>query len=135
MYVFIYFIWRDGELFLPCFFTLFFRAEGGRRRGYMGHLTRIANSIVHNSDKGPNGAQLQLLLSGEMDILIQGANEGSTWSLLPANVFLSSPELPEEDRDRWEAFTSGQLADTNKINTVDLVSALQSRVVNVSLEF
>lgn len=41
------------------------RAEGGRRRGYMGHLTRIANSIVHNSDKGPNGPQIQQLLSGE----------------------------------------------------------------------
>lgn len=41
------------------------RAEGGRRRGYMGHLTRITNSVVHNSDKGPNGAQIQQLLSGE----------------------------------------------------------------------
>uniref|UniRef100_A0A671LPX0 Serine/threonine-protein phosphatase 6 regulatory subunit 3-like n=1 Tax=Sinocyclocheilus anshuiensis TaxID=1608454 RepID=A0A671LPX0_9TELE len=70
------------------------QAEGGRRRGYMGHLTRIANSIVHNSDKGPNGAQIQQLIS----------------------------ELPEEDRERWEAFTSGQLADINKKNTVDLVN-------------
>ncbi|XP_076878440.1 serine/threonine-protein phosphatase 6 regulatory subunit 3 isoform X2 [Brachyhypopomus gauderio] len=68
--------------------------EGGRRRGYMGHLTRIANSIVHNSDKGPNGTQIQQLLS----------------------------ELQEDERDRWEAFTSGQLADTNKKNTVDLVN-------------
>lgn len=42
----------------------FLRAEGGRRRGYMGHLTRIANSIVHNSDKGPNGVQIQQLISG-----------------------------------------------------------------------
>lgn len=33
-------------------------------------------------------------------------------------------ELSEEDRERWEAFTSGQLADTNKKNTVDLVSVL-----------
>uniref|UniRef100_A0AAR2JYI7 Protein phosphatase 6, regulatory subunit 3 n=1 Tax=Pygocentrus nattereri TaxID=42514 RepID=A0AAR2JYI7_PYGNA len=68
--------------------------EGGRRRGYMGHLTRIANSIVHNSDKGPNGTQIQQLIS----------------------------ELQEDDRERWEAFTSGQLADTNKKNTVDLVN-------------
>lgn len=44
--------------------VLSLRAEGGRRRGYMGHLTRIANSIVHNSDKGPNGAQIQQLISG-----------------------------------------------------------------------
>ncbi|XP_023204213.1 serine/threonine-protein phosphatase 6 regulatory subunit 3 isoform X3 [Xiphophorus maculatus] len=70
------------------------QSEGGRRRGYMGHLTRIANSIVHNSDKGPNGPQIQSLMS----------------------------ELPTEDRENWEAFISGQLADTNKRNTVDLVN-------------
>ncbi|XP_030588390.1 serine/threonine-protein phosphatase 6 regulatory subunit 3 isoform X4 [Archocentrus centrarchus] len=70
------------------------QAEGGRRRGYMGHLTRIANSIVHNCDKGPNGPQIQQLIS----------------------------ELPAEDREKWEAFISGQLADTNKRNTVDLVN-------------
>ncbi|KAK2838308.1 hypothetical protein Q7C36_013122 [Tachysurus vachellii] len=70
------------------------QAEGGRRRGYMGHLTRIANSIVHNSDKGPNGAQVQQLIA----------------------------ELQEDERESWEAFTSGQLADTNKKNTVDLVN-------------
>ncbi|XP_037110230.1 serine/threonine-protein phosphatase 6 regulatory subunit 3 isoform X5 [Syngnathus acus] len=67
--------------------------EGGRRRGYMGHLTRIANSILHNCDKGPNGLQIQQLIS----------------------------ELKVEDREKWEAFISGQLADTNKRNTVDLV--------------
>lgn len=52
-----------------CWITLLllvcFRSEGGRRRGYMGHLTRIANSIVHNSDKGPNGPQIQGLISGK----------------------------------------------------------------------
>uniref|UniRef100_A0A8C5EDE1 Protein phosphatase 6, regulatory subunit 3 n=1 Tax=Gouania willdenowi TaxID=441366 RepID=A0A8C5EDE1_GOUWI len=70
------------------------QAEGGRRRGYMGHLTRIANSIVHNCDKGPNGPQIQQLIS----------------------------EIPSEDREKWEVFISGQLADTNKRNTVDLVN-------------
>ncbi|XP_061679698.1 serine/threonine-protein phosphatase 6 regulatory subunit 3 isoform X11 [Syngnathoides biaculeatus] len=69
------------------------QVEGGRRRGYMGHLTRIANSIIHNCDKGPNGLQIQQLIS----------------------------ELKLEDREKWEAFISGQLADTNKRNTVDLV--------------
>uniref|UniRef100_A0AAQ5XIZ6 Protein phosphatase 6, regulatory subunit 3 n=1 Tax=Amphiprion ocellaris TaxID=80972 RepID=A0AAQ5XIZ6_AMPOC len=72
------------------------QAEGGRRRGYMGHLTRIANSIVHNCDKGPNGPQIQQLIS--------------------------SKDLSAEDREKWEAFISGQLADTNKRNTVDLVN-------------
>lgn len=33
-------------------------------------------------------------------------------------------ELQEDERERWEAFTSGQLADTNKKNTVDLVSGV-----------
>lgn len=41
------------------------RAEGGRRRGYMGHLTRIANSIVHNCDKGTNGPIIQKVISGK----------------------------------------------------------------------
>lgn len=31
----------------------------------MGHLTRIANSIVHNCDKGPNGTQIQRAISGK----------------------------------------------------------------------
>ncbi|XP_075905366.1 serine/threonine-protein phosphatase 6 regulatory subunit 3 isoform X3 [Nelusetta ayraudi] len=71
------------------------QAEGGRRRGYMGHLTRIANSIVHNCEKGTNGPLIQQVIS----------------------------ELPAEDRENWDAFTSGQLADTNKRNAVDLVTA------------
>ncbi|XP_051916808.1 serine/threonine-protein phosphatase 6 regulatory subunit 3 isoform X3 [Hippocampus zosterae] len=71
--------------------------EGGRRRGYMGHLTRIANSILHNCDKGPNGLQIQQLIAA----------------------------LKVEDREKWEAFISGQLADTNKRNTVDLVTTHQ----------
>ncbi|XP_048886579.1 serine/threonine-protein phosphatase 6 regulatory subunit 3-like isoform X2 [Brienomyrus brachyistius] len=70
------------------------QAEGGRRRGYMGHLTRIANSVVHNSDKGPNSMLIQQLIS----------------------------ELPEDVRDAWDAFISGQLADINKKNTVDLIN-------------
>ncbi|XP_077423224.1 serine/threonine-protein phosphatase 6 regulatory subunit 3 isoform X3 [Vanacampus margaritifer] len=73
------------------------QVEGGRRRGYMGHLTRIANSILQNCDKGPNGLQIQQLIS----------------------------ELKVEDREKWEAFISGQLADTNKRNTVDLVTTHQ----------
>lgn len=44
---------------------LYCRAEGGRRRGYMGHLTRIANSIVHNCEKGTNGPLIQQVISGK----------------------------------------------------------------------
>lgn len=41
------------------------RAEGGRRHGYMGHLTRIANCVVHSTDKGPNSVLVQQLIRGE----------------------------------------------------------------------
>lgn len=41
-----------------------FRAEGGTRRGNMGHLTRIANMVVHNLEKGPVQAQITDLIKG-----------------------------------------------------------------------
>lgn len=37
-------------------------------------------------------------------------------------MWLCLTDLPAADREKWEAFISGQLADTNKRNTVDLVS-------------
>uniref|UniRef100_A0A8C3VCZ0 Protein phosphatase 6 regulatory subunit 2 n=1 Tax=Catharus ustulatus TaxID=91951 RepID=A0A8C3VCZ0_CATUS len=65
------------------------QAEGGRRRGNMGHLTRIANAVVHNMEKGPMQAQIK---------------------------------LPEDCRGRWESFVEETLTETNRRNTVDLVS-------------
>lgn len=35
---------------------LLLSSKGGRRHGYTGHLTSIANCIVHSTDKGSNGA-------------------------------------------------------------------------------
>nr|XP_042703290.1 serine/threonine-protein phosphatase 6 regulatory subunit 1 [Chrysemys picta bellii] len=70
------------------------QAAGGRRRGYMGHLTRIANALVQSSEKGPHVALVGQLLK----------------------------ELPEEEQERWEKFVSGPLAETNKKNVVDLVN-------------
>ncbi|XP_057567095.1 serine/threonine-protein phosphatase 6 regulatory subunit 1 isoform X5 [Hippopotamus amphibius kiboko] len=70
------------------------QSAGGPRKGYMGHLTRVANALMQNSEKGPNAEQLGQLLK----------------------------ELPEEQRERWEAFVAGPLAETNKKNTVDLVN-------------
>ncbi|XP_053882102.1 serine/threonine-protein phosphatase 6 regulatory subunit 3-like [Malaclemys terrapin pileata] len=69
------------------------QAEGGRQHGYMGHLTRIANCIVHSTDKGPNSALVQQLL-----------------------------KLPDDVRERWETFCTNSLGETNKRNTVDLVT-------------
>ncbi|XP_023399347.2 serine/threonine-protein phosphatase 6 regulatory subunit 1 isoform X2 [Loxodonta africana] len=70
------------------------QSGGGPRKGYMGHLTRVANALVQNTEKGPNAEQLGQLLK----------------------------ELPEEQREQWEAFVAGPLMETNKKNTVDLVS-------------
>uniref|UniRef100_G3TP75 Protein phosphatase 6 regulatory subunit 1 n=1 Tax=Loxodonta africana TaxID=9785 RepID=G3TP75_LOXAF len=71
------------------------QSGGGPRKGYMGHLTRVANALVQNTEKGPNAEQLGQLLKAE---------------------------LPEEQREQWEAFVAGPLMETNKKNTVDLVS-------------
>lgn len=41
------------------------RSAGGPRKGYMGHLTRMANALVQSTEKGPNAEQLGQLLKGE----------------------------------------------------------------------
>lgn len=46
---------------------MFVRSEGGMRRGYMGHLTRIANTVVHNLDKGPVHTQIGNLILGTFE--------------------------------------------------------------------
>ncbi|KAM5317139.1 serine/threonine-protein phosphatase 6 regulatory subunit 3 isoform 6-T7 [Glossophaga mutica] len=66
------------------------QAEGGRRHGYMGHLTRMANCIVHSADKGPSSALVQRLVR----------------------------DLPDDVRERWETFCASSLGETNKRNTV-----------------
>ncbi|XP_060100518.1 serine/threonine-protein phosphatase 6 regulatory subunit 2 [Heteronotia binoei] len=70
------------------------QAEGGMRRGNMGHLTRIANTVVQNVEKGPMQAQLCEVIRG----------------------------LPEDCRGRWESFVEETLSEANRRNTVDLVS-------------
>ncbi|XP_073458918.1 serine/threonine-protein phosphatase 6 regulatory subunit 1 isoform X2 [Aquarana catesbeiana] len=70
------------------------QSEGGRRKGFMGHLTKIANSLVQSSEKGPNALLIGQLLK----------------------------ELSEEQQEQWEHFVSGSLSETNKKNTVDLVN-------------
>ncbi|XP_009318359.1 PREDICTED: serine/threonine-protein phosphatase 6 regulatory subunit 2 isoform X1 [Pygoscelis adeliae] len=70
------------------------QAEGGMRRGNMGHLTRIANAVVQNMEKGPMQTQISEFIK----------------------------ELPEDCRGRWESFVEETLTETNRRNTVDLVS-------------
>ncbi|XP_020629386.1 serine/threonine-protein phosphatase 6 regulatory subunit 3-like [Orbicella faveolata] len=64
-----------------------------KRKGYMGHLTNVANSIVQSVEKGKNKAALDATFS----------------------------DLPENVRERWNAFVSGKLADVNKQNLSELV--------------
>nr|XP_056701832.1 serine/threonine-protein phosphatase 6 regulatory subunit 2 [Euleptes europaea] len=70
------------------------QASGGMRRGNMGHLTRIANAVVQNMEKGPMQAQISEFVRG----------------------------LPEDCRGRWESFVEETLTEANRRNTVDLVS-------------
>uniref|UniRef100_A0A4W5QY29 Protein phosphatase 6, regulatory subunit 2a n=1 Tax=Hucho hucho TaxID=62062 RepID=A0A4W5QY29_9TELE len=70
------------------------QAGGGARRGNMGHLTRMANMVVQNLEKGPVQSQISDLIK----------------------------ELPEDCRGRWESFVDETLRETNRRNTVELVS-------------
>uniref|UniRef100_A0A8C3AYQ5 Protein phosphatase 6, regulatory subunit 2a n=1 Tax=Cyclopterus lumpus TaxID=8103 RepID=A0A8C3AYQ5_CYCLU len=71
------------------------QSEGGTRRGNMGHLTRIANMVVQNLEKGPEPSQITDLMK----------------------------ELPEDCRGRWESFVDETLRETNRRNTVELMTA------------
>ncbi|XP_044943499.1 serine/threonine-protein phosphatase 6 regulatory subunit 2 isoform X7 [Mustela putorius furo] len=70
------------------------QAAGGTRRGNMGHLTRIANAVAQNLEKGPVRAHISDVLRG----------------------------LPADCRGRWDNFVEETLAETNRRNAVDLVS-------------
>ncbi|GAB1299724.1 Serine/threonine-protein phosphatase 6 regulatory subunit 2 [Apodemus speciosus] len=70
------------------------QAAGGMRRGNMGHLTRIANAVVQNLEQGPVQTHISEVIRG----------------------------LPADCRGRWESFVEETLTETNRRNTVDLVS-------------
>lgn len=64
-------------------------------------------------------------------VLIRFNQKSSVWWCI--FLCVCGIELPAEDRERWENFISGLLADTNKRNTVDLVSKCMN--INTELEF
>ncbi|XP_014720010.2 serine/threonine-protein phosphatase 6 regulatory subunit 2 isoform X1 [Equus asinus] len=70
------------------------QAAGGMRRGNMGHLTRIANAVVQNLERGPMQTHISEVIRG----------------------------LPADCRGRWESFVEETLRETNRRNAVDLVS-------------
>ncbi|XP_060779146.1 serine/threonine-protein phosphatase 6 regulatory subunit 2 isoform X2 [Neoarius graeffei] len=69
------------------------QSEGGMRRGYMGHLTWIANALVQSVEKGASQGHITQLIN----------------------------DLPEDYGQRWQKFVDETLAETNKKNAVDLV--------------
>ncbi|KAG7332880.1 hypothetical protein KOW79_003015 [Hemibagrus wyckioides] len=69
------------------------QSKGGMRRGYMGHLTRIANAVVQSVEKGAAQSHIMHLING----------------------------LPEDYGEHWQKFVDETLAETNKKNAVDLV--------------
>ena len=61
-------VWQQKsmvEFFLTLFFFVLSRGQSSKRKGYMGHLTNVANSIVHSVEKGKNKAALDATFSGE----------------------------------------------------------------------
>uniref|UniRef100_A0A8C2K717 Protein phosphatase 6, regulatory subunit 2b n=1 Tax=Cyprinus carpio TaxID=7962 RepID=A0A8C2K717_CYPCA len=66
---------------------------GGMRKCYMGHLTRIANTVVQNAEREQEQTQISQLIK----------------------------DLPEDYKARWEQFVNETLTETNKKNTADLV--------------
>lgn len=58
------------------------RSAGGPRKGYMGHLTRVANALVQNTEKGPNAEQLGQLLKGETGTRLGGGHAGGFGRLM-----------------------------------------------------
>ncbi|MBW03849.1 Serine/threonine-protein phosphatase 6 regulatory subunit 2, partial [Eschrichtius robustus] len=70
------------------------QTAGGMRHGNMGHLTRIANTVVQNLEGGPMQTQVSEVIRG----------------------------LPWDCRGRWESFVEETLTEANRRNAVDLVS-------------
>ena len=112
--------------------TFVFRSEGGMRRGYMGHLTRIANTVVHNLEKGPVHTQISSLITGACvceHVHSYSYVKESDYSTPPEYCFpnvvvlmVLDAELPEDYRGRWETFVDQTLSETNRKNTIDLVN-------------
>lgn len=114
---------RQRHMGFECGISVF-RSDGGMRRGYMGHLTRIANTVVHNLEKGPVHTQISSLIAGLcVKICTQIANTLVENCFLNAVVFVFLVvELPEDYRGRWETFVDQTLSETNRRNTIDLVN-------------
>lgn len=68
-------------------------APSGRRRGFMGHLTKMANTVSALVEKNDTPSLVKDHFNG----------------------------LSEDVREKWEAFVAGSLAEINKKNTIELM--------------
>ena len=50
---------------IPCVLFLLSSGQTNHRKGYMGHLTNVANSIVQSVEKGKNKATLDAVFAGK----------------------------------------------------------------------
>lgn len=77
----------------------------GQRQGYMGHLIKIVNKILHC---GENDLKLGQMLKDAME---------------------------EDIQKRWNEFISGTVADTNRKNETNLVSFRNVQLIEHSAAF
>ena len=117
----------------------------------MGHLTRIANTLQEQMEKGKNSDRLKRYFKGEsysnLPLTFLSFQMCCHWLSLDFNS-----EYPEDVQERWNSFVSSSLADTNKTNSLQIVSdqpthqivfmmhllyvpALQCKVVNLLFLF
>ncbi|XP_013094517.2 serine/threonine-protein phosphatase 6 regulatory subunit 3-like isoform X4 [Biomphalaria glabrata] len=68
-------------------------APSGKRRGFMGHLTKMANSIAGLVEKSDSSSMVKDQFNG----------------------------VSSDVRDKWDAFVVGALAEVNKRNTIELM--------------
>ncbi|CAL1543575.1 unnamed protein product [Lymnaea stagnalis] len=81
-------------------------APSGKRRGFMGHLTKMANSIAAMVDKSDSNSMVKDQFNG----------------------------LSNDVREKWEVFVTGSLTEVNKKNTIELVSFHSSHQLASSSE-
>ena len=63
---------------IVCVWLNLCRGQKNLRKGYMGHLTNVANSIVHSKEKGKNKAALETIFSGRCNLQSRAIGIGSS---------------------------------------------------------
>lgn len=106
-----------------------FRAAGGMRRGNMGHLTRIANAVVQNLERGPVQTHISEVIRGEPPTW------SSCWSWAPGAQRSCRLRLPSACQQVLTALTVRDPAATSvlSLHTSDISSGGPGSHVSVLL--